>query len=1097
MSEDTELFLGELRLSRQLQTLGQVASVGVAVALGLSLVLPGHVLAQTGVRSALPTLTAILILLLTVLNITELLGGSGERGGTHALVHESLGGLSGFLTGWSVIAGYILITAILAQVTGGALAEILTPFFVFPTSVFSIAVLVIVLLVNLFHILPRRETLSTFVLLATGFIVILLVSAVFTSTERDPSTLLRPPGELMRAALWPLTLYAAMEAILSARRRVFNPTRRIPTAMLLTVLLGGVLILILELLAPRLPGFELSAGILMTLNALESIRPFPQLVIAVFEILILVIALNGSVMAGARQLYTLSREGAFPQTLARMRAPFRLPPLLFLILFAGATPLILWAPDTLIINLAAAVFLVPVALVNIAAIRSRQVEPERRRVLVLPFHPLIPVLALMLSAAVLLALPGRTALSLVAWLVAGIALFFAYVRTHLLEAQHGVLVFGREPIPDKPAGAYRILVPLSAGVERRLTLNLAASLAHQTNGEVLPLQVITISDPLAIQEGRRLAQERNTLFQWSTREVAKHEVPTYPITRLATSLARGIQDTAVEEECDLIMLSWPIGTKQEGPRVARVLDPVVRQAPCDVAVVAFKAEHIAERIEEDEHAPAEAAEEHPYPVERILVPTAGGPHAPLATRLALLLAREFSATTRAVYVALPDATQADLEQGSQWIQQTLDRMREQLAMLPTVDGKSLFGEDKIAIESEVVQADTVVEGIVKAGSQSELVLLGASEESIIDQFLFGTLPEAIARNSQTPVVIVKRHRALPRRWLQRLWDSLFSALPTLDREQQVNVYKRVRRGARPDTDFFVMMGLSAVIATYGLLQGSTAVIIGAMLVAPLFTPILALSLAIVQGDIRLIRLAIEAALKGIVLAVGLAVALSALSPLQVVTNEIAVRTSPNLFDLAVALASGAAGAYALAREDVAAALPGVAIAAALVPPLGVIGVGLALGDSNITLGSTLLFTTNLIAITLAGSITLILLGFRPTPSEEREARLRLGLVTSILLLVAITIPLAVVFIDAVQESTASQRIDQVFAEQFGHDPTIDIVSLDFALERDQVEIWATLNARQPTTIEVAQTLQSELEQALSREVELHLITVPVDEIHLR
>ncbi|MGD8634643.1 MAG: amino acid permease, partial [Anaerolineales bacterium] len=947
MTEERELFLGELRLSRQLQTLGQVASVGIAVALGLSLVLPGHVLAQTGVRSAIPTLTAVLILLLTMLNITELLGGSGERGGTHALVHESLGGLSGFLTGWSVIAGYVLIGAIFSQVIGSALADIFNPFFVVHPNVYSIGFLTLVALVNLFHLLPRRETLSSIVPLATALIVILLIIAVFTSNDRNPGALLPPPGNLMLAALWPLTLYAALEAILSARRRVLNPSRRVPAAMLATILLGGLLILIIELLAPRLPGFELSNVILITLNALESIRPFPHLLIELLELSILVIALNGSIMAGARQLYTLSREGALPHAFIRMRAPFRLPPLLFVIILVAAIPVILWAPDTLIINFAAALFLIPITLVNIAAIRSRQVEPDRRRIIVLPFHPVLPVLALMLCAAILLALPISSAIALTGWLAVGLVLFFAYVRSHLIEAQHGVLVFGREPIPQKPEGTYRILVPLSAGVERQLTLNLAAALAHQTNGEVLPLQVITISDPLAIHEGRRLAQERNTLFQWSTREVAKHEVPTYPITRLASSLARGIQDTAVEEECDLIMLSWPVGSEQEGTRVSRVLDPVVRQAPCDVAVVAFKPEHIAKRIE-GEAEQEEQPQEGPYPVDRILVPTAGGPHAPLATRLALLLAREFSATTRAVYVALPDATQADLEQGSRWIQQTLDRMREQLATLPTVNGRSLFGEDKIAIDSEVVQADTVADGIVKAGSKSELVFIGASEESIIDQFLFGTLPEQIAKDSPTPVVIVKRHRGLPRRWLQRLWDGIFSALPTLDSQQQMEVYKRVRRGARPDTDFFVMMGLSAVIATYGLLQGSTAVIIGAMLVAPLFTPILALSLAIVQGDIRLLRLAIEAALKGIVLAVGLAVALSALSPLRVVTSEIAVRTSPNLFDLAVALASGAAGAYALAREDVAAALPGVAIAAALVPPLGVIGVGLALGDSNIT-----------------------------------------------------------------------------------------------------------------------------------------------------
>lgn len=1096
MTEDSELFLGELRLSRQLQTLGQVASVGIAVALGLSLVLPGHVLAQTGVRSALPTLTSMLILLLTLLNITELLGGSGERGGSHTLVHESLGGFSGFLTGWSVIAAYILLTSILAQTAGAALAAIIDPIYELPTNLLSIGLLGLVLLINLFHLLPRRETLSTFVLLATAFLIIVLVIALFTSTDNEPATLLQPSGDLMRAALWPLTLYAAMEAILSSRRRVFNPNRRIPPAMLVTILLGGTLILILELLSPRLPGFELSSGILLTLRAVESVEPFPQLLIALVEVLILLIALNSCIMAGARQLYNLAREGALPRIIARMRSPFRLPPLLFVIILITVIPVILWVPYIWTMNIAAALFLVPIALVNVAAIRSRQMEPDRRRILLLPFHPVIPVLALMLCVAVLLALPPGTMLGLAGWLTIGTALYFAYARSHLLDAQHGVLVFGREPIPDKPEGVYRILVPLSAGVERQITLNLASALAHQTNGEVLPLQVITISDPLAIQEGRRLAQERNTLFQWSTREAAKQKVPTYPITRLASSQARGIQDTAVEEECDLIMLSWPIGSEQDGTRMSRVLDPVVRQATCDVAVVAFQTEHVAERIEkegEQGHEP----DERPYPIDRILVPTAGGPHAPLATRLALLLAREFGAATRTVYVALPDATQGDLEQGEIWIQQTLASMREQLAALPTVNGHSLFGEDKLAIESEVVQASSVAEGIIKAGSSSDLVFLGASEESLIDQFIFGTLPEQIARECPNPVVIVKGHRRLPRRWLQRIWDSLFSAIPTLDREQQVAIYKRVRRGARPDTDYFVMMGLSAIIATYGLLQGSSAVIIGAMLVAPLFTPILALSLAIVQGDIRLIRLAVEAALKGIVLAVGLAVLLTALSPLQIVTNEIAVRTSPNLFDLAVALSSGAAGAYAMAREDVAAALPGVAIAAALVPPLGVIGIGLALGDSTITLGSSLLFTTNLIAITLAGSITLILLGFRPAAGEEREARLRLGLVTSIVLLVLITVPLAIVFVDAVRESTASQHIDQVFNQHFEADPNIDIVSLDFDLQRENVEIWATLNARQPTSVELAEALQTELQIALGRQVELHLITVPVDEIHLR
>jgi len=103
---------------------------------------------------------------------------------------------------------------------------------------------------------------------------------------------------------------------------------------------------------------------------------------------------------------------------------------------------------------------------------------------------------------------------------------------------------------------------------------------------------------------------------------------------------------------------------------------------------------------------------------------------------------------------------------------------------------------------------------------------------------------------------------LPHFWLRRVWDGFFRSLPKLTRREQAKVYRGVYQGAQPDTDYFVMMGLAAMIATYGLLQGSTAVIIGAMLVAPLFTPILAISLAIVRGDIRLLKIAVESALKG-------------------------------------------------------------------------------------------------------------------------------------------------------------------------------------------------------------------------------------------
>jgi uncharacterized hydrophobic protein (TIGR00271 family) len=707
-------------------------------------------------------------------------------------------------------------------------------------------------------------------------------------------------------------------------------------------------------------------------------------------------------------------------------------------------------------------------------------------------------MAMAITVIVLFGLPIPGILGGLVWFGVGLVIYLTYSHTHLMEAQEGVLVFGREAERERREGAYRILVPIGAGVERHFLLGLATALARQTDGEVIPLQVISIADPLAITEGRRVARERNTLFKWSTRVASKRGVPTFPITRLARSVAAGILDTADEEDCDLILMSWALQATQQGTRMGSVLDPVVRRAPCDVAVVAVHPDRLHEiedsLIAKDEGEGVREQEDKPLlRMDRLLVTTAGGPHAPLATRLALLLAREYGATTETVYVAGKDASPEDLSKGQMLIQQTLTTMREQLEGLPLVEAEPKTLQP-VAMESRVVASRSVVDGIAQAGAESDLVFVGASEESLIDQVLFGTVPEQVAWACPSPVVMVKRFRGLRRFWLQRVWDALFGTLPTLERQERVEVYSEVRRGARPDVDYFVMVGLSAIIATYGLLQGSTAVIIGAMLVAPLFTPILALSLAIVQGDIRLLRIAIEAALKGIALAVGLAVFLTALSPLRSITHEIASRTQPNLFDLAVALASGAAGAYAVARKDVATALPGVAIAAALVPPLGVVGIGFAMGDPGIAWGSSLLFVTNLIAITLAGAVTLILLGFRPTARAEREARLRMGLVASLVLLVAIAIPLGVVFVRSVQDSRVRQIIDQMITAQLADHADYELVDFDFETDEDTLTVRVTIYAQSQVPPTLVDSTRDRLSQALSREVRLQLRSILVEEI---
>jgi len=1064
----------------------------LAITLGLLFLVGERALTAIGPWMASAALLTTGILGLTLLNVLELLGGSSERGGTYILIQETLGGMGAFLAGWSLLAGSLAITAALIQAT----ANLLHPWFFsgFPTPTIALGLLGVLTLLHLFQSFPRRSGLWLVVTALSFLLVVAVLSALphlsLQAYRLGPVISL---GKLLQSVAWLAVAYIAFESLLTSRHEIRQPGQLLPSAISWILVAGLLLLAIPPLVAAGLVPVTRTwtnplSDILMGAGLL------PPQAGRLLAGIALVLSANGCLTVAARQMRALSQEGALPQALQRVWRPFAVPPLLFAVLAPLAVPLILWGSSSWLTDLAAGGFLTAMSLLNVAAIYSRQMEPKRRRLLVVPFHPLVPATAIAINLMLLSSLPRPGLAGLGTWLLLGAGFYAAYARSHQVAAREGVLVFGREQRREEHKREFRILVPLNSRGERHLLLHLATALARQLDGEVIPLQVIPVADPLAIEEGRRLAQERNALFQWSIRLGTDLSVPITPITRLAHTVPEGILDTAVEESCNLILLPWTVAATPPGFRMGRVLDPVVRRAPCDVAVLARHPEGLTK-----DDLPTEQGEPDGAPsswqLKSIVVPTAGGPHAPLAALLALLLAREYDATVTAIYVVEPGASPSEIAQAQERVQQTLQAMREQAERWPGRNGRAVPLQE-LPIESRIITADSVVEGIAQVGATADLVLIGASEESLIDQMLFGSVPEQVARICPTPVVMVRRYRGLPRFWLQRAWDALYQALPELSEEERIEVYRAVRRGARPNVDFFVMMGLAAVIATFGLVQNSPAVIIGAMLVAPLFTPVLALSMAVAQGDVRLVRLAVESILKGIAVAIGLSTLLVVAPSLHTVTPEITARSHPNLLDLAVALASGAAGAYAIARKEVAAALPGVAIAAALVPPLSVIGIGLALGDFRIAGGGALLFATNLIAIILAGAITLLLLGFHPAHRGAGVTRLRIGLATTVALLILITVPLATVFVQSVRTSRTERVIRQTVQGQLATLPGVDLADIRVREQGGKLIVTVTLYTQHPVTTALAYRLSHQLSVAAAKPVRLQLISVPVTEIEV-
>ena len=201
-----------------------------------------------------------------------------------------------------------------------------------------------------------------------------------------------------------------------------------------------------------------------------------------------------------------------------------------------------------------------------------------------------------------------------------------------------------------------------------------------------------------------------------------------------------------------------------------------------------------------------------------------------------------------------------------------------------------------------------------------------------------------------------------------------------------------------------MIVMACGIATLGLLQNSAAVIIGAMLISPLMGPIIGLGMGLATFDLRSIRESLLTLLAGIGLALAISILIVWLSPLKAATSEILARTEPTLFDLLVAVFSGLAGAYATVTRK-GETIVGVAIATALMPPLAVVGYGIAVANWDIAGGAAFLFMTNLLAIALSVTIVARLYGFGGSDSPKQTAW-QAGLIVASFVLLSIPLGLA-------------------------------------------------------------------------------------------
>jgi len=293
--------------------------------------------------------------------------------------------------------------------------------------------------------------------------------------------------------------------------------------------------------------------------------------------------------------------------------------------------------------------------------------------------------------------------------------------------------------------------------------------------------------------------------------------------------------------------------------------------------------------------------------------------------------------------------------------------------------------------------------------------------------------------------------------------------------------------ANPSPSYYVMLFISGVIAALGLLAGSTAAIIGAMIVAPLMGPIVGMAFAITMGNRRLLKRSGLGVLTGSLLTIFTAYLICSIVGISTLNDEILQRTQPTLIDLAIGLAAGAAGSFAKTRREVADALPGVAIAVALVPPLSVIGIGLALGSSEVTLGSSLLFLTNLAGIIVSGGLVFI---WQDYGSVRRAKK---GLTASTVLICLLGIPLGFSMRELVLEEKTRTFVSRLIREETVtfRDTDVRRLSVDYVGDTMVVdlEVAAPIGSISPTQIDLVHAF---LEEKLTKPIDLNVSIFPVE-----
>ena len=297
-------------------------------------------------------------------------------------------------------------------------------------------------------------------------------------------------------------------------------------------------------------------------------------------------------------------------------------------------------------------------------------------------------------------------------------------------------------------------------------------------------------------------------------------------------------------------------------------------------------------------------------------------------------------------------------------------------------------------------------------------------------------------------------RRPPRQSWPESWIQAVLSLGSVSPERRAVVLSDIEIGSQPTATYYVLLSISELIAAFALIINSDATLIGANVVAPLMTPIIGISLGLMRGDLRLLRTAFLAEFGGALLSIPLTYLLGTMPFWGDPTPTLLAQTQPTLIDLLVAALAGFAGVLAMIDERVSPALPGVAIATALNPPVAAIGLCLAFGAYRGAWGAFLLFFANVLAILAVAAILFLIAGFVTWAEIGSVRGLARRFAPAAIGLVLVTALLTKYLVSTVENIHTQRAITAVLDQELAHEPSTALSAVNFSRGVDGVDVLA-------------------------------------------